>query len=79
MLLTWAPTRLRRPTGYLVAWSTLHSSHGPGDRNMHHLRVSGKAHVLLRTSPHTTLHLAVYAYGPDGSLTRGTKTTVRLP
>ena len=78
VLLTWAPPA-SGATGYLVAWSTLHSSQGPGDRNMHHLRVSGKAHVLLRTSPHTTLHLAVYAYGPDGSLTRGTKTTVRLP
>jgi hypothetical protein len=41
--------------------------------------VRGKAYVVLRRSPHTTLHLAVYAYGPDGSLTRGTKTTVRLP
>ena len=46
---------------------------------MHHLRVRGRAHVSLRTSPHSTVHLAVYAYGPDGSLTRGTKTTVRLP
>jgi hypothetical protein len=78
LLLTWAPPATGA-TGYLVAWSTLHSSHGPGDRNMHHLRVSGRAHVVLRTKPHTTLHLAVYAYGADGSLTRGTKTTVRLP
>jgi hypothetical protein len=77
LLLTWAPPT-SGASGYLVAWSTLHSSQGPGDRNMHHLRVSGKAHVIMRTSPHTTLHLAVYAYGADGSLTRGTKTTVRL-
>ena len=78
LLLTWAPPA-SGATSYLVAWSTLHSSHGPGDRNMHHLRVRGRAHVSLRTSPHSTVHLAVYAYGPDGSLTRGTKTTVRLP
>jgi hypothetical protein len=46
---------------------------------MHHLRVIGTTHVVLRTAPGTTLHLAVYAYGADGSFTRATKTTVRLP
>ena len=82
VLLTWArPDDAAVPGSirYLVAWSTLHSSHGPGDPNMHHLRVIGTTHVLLRRPPHATLHLAVYAYRADGSLTRATKTTVRVP
>ena len=82
VLLSWAkPDDM--PSGgsarYLVAWSTLYSAHGPGDPNMHHLRVVGTTHVRLRTPPHSTVHLAVYAYGADGSFTRATKTTVRLP
>jgi hypothetical protein len=82
VLLTWAePEDAAAPdsTRYLVAWSTLHSAQGPGDPNMHHVRVAGATHVVLRTSPGSTLHLAVYAYRPDGSLTRATKTTRRLP
>jgi hypothetical protein len=82
LLLTWAtPADAPDPAAarYLVAWSTLHSAHGPGDPNMHHLRVTGKTHVRLRTPPRSTVHLAVYAYGADGTLTRATKTTVRLP
>lgn len=82
LLLSWAKPGSEPASGstvYLIAWSTLHSAQGPGDPNMHHLRVKGKTHILMRTSPHTTLHFAVYAYGADGSLTRATKTTVRVP
>jgi hypothetical protein len=82
LLLTWAKPEGAPVAGsirYLVAWSTLHSAQGPGDPNMHHLRVIGTTHLVLRTAPGTTLHLAVYAYGADGLLTRATKTTVRLP
>ena len=82
LLLSWAKPGSEPAsdsTVYLIAWSTLHSAQGPGDPNMHHLRVKGKTHILMRTRPHTTLHFAVYAYGADGSLTRATKTTVRVP
>jgi PKD repeat protein len=82
VLLTWgkpAGTPASSSTRYFLAWSTLHSAQGPGDPNMHHLRVVNKTHISMRTSPHTTLHVAVYAYGADGLFTRATKTTVRLP
>jgi hypothetical protein len=80
LLLTWAkPEGAHDETRYLIAWSTLHSSQGPGDPNMHRLRVKGRTSIQLRTRPRTTLHLAVYAYAADGSITRATKTTVRLP
>jgi hypothetical protein len=78
VLLTWKqPEGSAAPTRYLLAWSTLHSAHGPGDRNMHHLYRT-KAHILLRTKPGTTLHFAVYAQLADGTFTRATKTTLRL-
>jgi hypothetical protein len=67
------------PSEYLVAWSTLHSAHGPGDPHMHHLRVKGATHLRMRTTPRSTLHLAVYARRADGSFTRATKITLRLP
>jgi hypothetical protein len=37
-----------------------------------------KPHILLRTRPGSTLHLAVYAQLADGTFTRATKTTLRL-
>jgi hypothetical protein len=79
VLLSWAMPGSSGPVTYRVAWSTLHSAHGPGDPLMHHLRISGRTHVLLRVRPRSTLHFAVYAYRANGSLTPGTKTTLRLP
>ncbi len=46
---------------------------------MYRMSVQGRTNIVLRTRPRTTMHLAVYAYAPDGSFTRATKTTVRLP
>jgi hypothetical protein len=78
VLLTWKqPNGDVVPSRYLLAWSTLHSAQGPGDPNMHHLYRT-KPHILLRTEPGTTLHLAVYAQLADGTFTRATKTTLRL-
>jgi hypothetical protein len=80
VLLSWTrPAGADPQTRYLVAWSTLHSAHGPGDPNMHHIRLTGRTSLSLRTRPGTTLHLAVYAWAADGSITRPTKTTLRLP
>ena len=77
--LTWKGRRRRRARSirYLLAWSTLHSAHGPADPNMHHLYWTAP-HILLHTRPGTTLHLAVYAQMPGGTFTRATKTTLRL-
>jgi hypothetical protein len=78
VLLTWRePDGGVVPIRYLLAWSTLHSAQGPGDPNMHHLYRT-RPHILLRTRPGTTLHVAVYAQLADGTFTRATKTTVRL-
>ena len=78
VLVTWKqPEGSAPPTRYLLAWSTLHSAHGPADPNMHHLYWTAP-HIMLRTKPGTTLHLAVYAQMPDGTFTRATKTTLRL-
>ena len=46
---------------------------------MYRMTVQGRTSLVLRTRPRTTLHLAVYAYAADGSFTRATKTTLRLP
>jgi hypothetical protein len=78
VLLTWEKPAGEEPAHYLIAWSTLHSAQGPGDRNMRHLRVR-KANVVMRVRPRTTIHFAVYALGSDGRYTRATKTTLRLP
>jgi hypothetical protein len=78
VLLTWAKPAGEEPPLYLIAWSTLHSAQGPGDPNMHHLRVR-KTNVAMRVRPRTTIHFAVYALGADGRYTRATKTTLRLP
>jgi PKD repeat protein len=79
VLLSWAMAGSSGSETYRIDWSTLHSAHGPGDPVMHHLRISGRMHVLLRARPHSTVHFAVYAYRANGSLTPGTKTTLRLP
>ena len=80
LLLTWAkPEGAHDETRYLITWSTLHSSQGPADPNMHRMSVPGRTSIVLRTRPRTTMHLAVYAYAPDGTFTRATKTTIRLP
>jgi hypothetical protein len=78
VLLTWAKPAGEEPPLYLIAWSTLHSAQGPGDPNMHHLRVRA-TNVAMRVRPRTTIHFAVYALGADGRYTRATKTTLRLP
>jgi hypothetical protein len=78
VLLTWAKPAGEEPGHYLIAWSTLHSAQGPGDPNMHHLRVR-RTNIAMRVKPRTTLHFAVYALTPDGRYTRATKTTLRLP
>jgi len=77
VLVTWKGPDGAPPIRYLLAWSTLHSAHGPADPNMHHLYWTAP-HILLRTRPGTTLHLAVYAQMPGGTFTRATKTTLRL-
>ena len=78
VLVTWRqPEGSAPPIRYLLAWSTLHSAHGPADPNMHHLYWTAP-HIMLRTKPGTTLHLAVYAQMPGGTFTRATKTTLRL-
>ena len=79
VLLTWARPVGEEPAHYLIAWSTLHSAQGPGDPNMHHLRLTGRTNVAMRVRPRTTIHFAVYALADDGSYTRATKTTLRLP
>jgi hypothetical protein len=80
VLLTWTkPRGAVRSTRYLVAWSTTHSSQGPGDRFMRHLHWKKATHILMRGfRPGTTIHYAVYAYASDGTLTSASKTTLRI-
>lgn len=79
MLVTWAKPARKEPAHYLIAWSTLHSAQGPGDPNMHHLRIASRTSIAMRVTPRTRVHFAVYALAPDGRYTRAAKTTVRLP
>ena len=80
VLLSWrAPAGAPATTHYLIAWSTTASPAGPGDRRVHHLHWNTRAHILMRGARRgTTLHYAVYAYGPEGKLSRGAKATIHI-
>jgi 6-phosphogluconolactonase (cycloisomerase 2 family) len=79
VLLTWRmPAGAPASTRYLVAWSTTRSPQGPGDKLVHRLHWTTQAHILMRDRRGAVCHFAVYAYNPDGTITPGAKTTLRL-
>ena len=71
LLLTWAPRASTQPAtssrGDAAQLARL------GDRQHASPPRERQGPRLPARTAHTTLHLAVYAYGPDGSLTRGTR------